>query len=223
MIHVSEDRARVGARTWLAAAGLIVALGLPDATGAADGDTVRGYLHLRLGGALQFDTDVRPSMESTRAEQLLGVSLGVNLSRHFGVELAGDGYELNLRVRGLPRGNTVGEYAVYTVVPQLRVRYPLLGGRLTPYALGGVGVGVNEFNDEKEPVFDFDLDVGGESVAVVATLGTGIEYSVADNIAIGLETKYLLSRGHEIRLSGREGTANLDSFLFAVGLRIFFP
>lgn len=46
---------------------------------------------------------------------------------------------------------------------------------------------------------------------------------MASNIALGMEAKYLISRGHEIRLEGRTSDVKLDSLLFSFGLRIFFP
>ena len=109
------------------------------------------------------------------------------------------------------------------MVPQLRLRYPLRQGRLTPYALAGVGVSFTEINDQKEPVFDFDIDIDGNTWDVVGALGAGVEYFVASNIALGMEAKYLISRGHEIRLEGRTSDVKLDSLLFSFGLRIFFP
>ena len=52
---------------------------------------------------------------------------------------------------------------MYTAMPLLRARYPVLEGRLTPY-------------------------VGGTSWGVAGALGVGLEYFVANNIAIGIET-----------------------------------
>ena len=60
-------------------------------------------------------------------------------------------------------GRTIGEFAMYTGMPTLRGRYPVLDGRLTPYALAGLGFGYTEFNDRKQP--GFGVDVGGTSWA----------------------------------------------------------
>src|SRR5688572_32916311 len=83
------------------------------------------------------DTDVGGGLGATPNEQVLGVSLGVNFNRYLGLELAGDGWERNMRLGG----RTIGEFAMYTGMLTLRARYPLLDGRLTPYALAGLGVG----------------------------------------------------------------------------------
>jgi hypothetical protein len=69
-------------------------------------------------------------------------------------------------------------------------------------------------------------------VALIAALGRPGLAAAADTDAVprylgirilGLEAKYLNSRGHEIRLEGRPSNVTLDSLLFAFGLRIFFP
>ena len=41
----------------------------------------------------------------------------------------------------------LGEYAVASVIPRLRVRAPIHGGRWVPYAFGGFGMTYGEFND----------------------------------------------------------------------------
>lgn len=80
---------------------------------------------------------------------------------------------------------SIGEYAICTYVPQLRVRYPLFDGRLMPYLVTGTG-------------FSF----GGEDFAPVTVAGIGIEYFVASNMALGAETKYLYSCDHTLKTSG---------------------
>ena len=56
------------------------------------------------------------------------------MNRYLGGELSGDLFERRLKVQGF---GSVGEYAVTAIVPQIRVRYPLLDGKLTPYAVAG--------------------------------------------------------------------------------------
>jgi len=58
---------------------------------------------------------------------------------------------------------------------------------------------------------DPGLQFGGQDTSVVYTLGGGLEYFIADNIAIGVEMK------------GAPVEADLDAFLTSVGLRLFFP
>jgi len=184
---------------------------------AHDTDDLRGYLNVRLGITAASDTDVGGGLGATPNEQVLGVSLGVNFNRYLSLELAGDGWERNMRFGG----RTIGEFAMYTGVPMVRGRYPLLDGRLTPYAVAGLGVGYTEFNDRKQP--GFGVDVGGTSWGVVGALGAGLEYFVANNIAIGIETKYVISRDQEVRVNGRQQSLDLDTLLTTGGIRLFFP
>ena len=184
---------------------------------AHDTDDLRGYLNVRLGITAAADTDVGGGLGATPNEQVLGVSLGVNFNRYLSLELAGDGWERNMRFGG----RTIGEFAMYTGMPTVRGRYPLLDGRLTPYALAGLGVGYTEFNDRKQP--GFGVDVGGTSWGVVGALGAGLEYFVANNIAIGLEMKYVVSRDQEVRVNGRQQSLDLDTVLGTAGIRLFFP
>jgi opacity protein-like surface antigen len=196
---------------------LVSLLAVVPSSHAQDADDLRGYLGVRLGISAAYDTDIGGGLGATPNEQVLGVSLGVNLGRYFGLELAGDGWERNMRFAR----RTIGEFAMYTAMPMLRARYPLLEGRLTPYALAGVGAGYTEFNDRKRP--GFEVDVGGTSWGVVGALGLGVEYFVANNITIGVETKYIISRDQEVRLNGRQQSLDLDTLLATGGIRLYFP
>jgi opacity protein-like surface antigen len=196
---------------------LLTLLAVAPSSHAQDTDDFRGYLGVRLGITAAYDTDIGAGLSATPNEQVLGVSVGVNLGRYLGVELAGDGWERNMRLGG----RTIGEFAMYTGMATVRARYPLLEGRLTPYALAGLGVGYTEFNDRKRP--GFGLDIGGSSWGVAGALGVGAEYFVANNIAIGIETKYIISRDQEVRVNGRQQSLDLDTLLTTAGIRIFFP
>jgi opacity protein-like surface antigen len=174
---------------------------------AQDSDRLRYYLDLRGHGSSPF-TDVH---------DLLGISVGANFNRYWGVELSGDGFERRLRLDE----RSLGEYAILALVPQVRLRYPILDGRLTPYVIGGVGVAITEFNDRKRPAFGMSIDT--PSSTLVGTIGAGLEYFVADNVAAGVELKYLIAREQTIRINGVARSEDLDSLYSAVGLRIFFP
>lgn len=174
---------------------------------AQDSDRTRYYLSLRGHGSSPF-TDVH---------DLFGASLGVNLDRYWGFELSAEGFERRIRTNGA----TLGEYAVVPLVPQVRFRYPLLDGRLSPYVVAGVGVALTEFNDRKEPAFGVGIDTPGSTV--VGTLGAGLEYFLADNVAAGFEIKYLVAGDQTIRINGVSRKEDLDSLYTAFGLRLFFP
>lgn len=149
--------------------------------------------------------------------QLYGAVLGVNLGRHLGVELPFEGYEMTLAQPGVA---TLGEYALYSIVPQLRLRHPL-SDRLEPYLLGGVGVTYGEFND-RNPTSEFLGDIDANDLGIGATIGGGVEYFLATNIALSAEARYLFARGHHLRIgAGPEMSGDLDSLLLTIGLRVF--
>ena len=106
---------------------LVSLLAVVPSSHAQDTDDIRGYLGVRLGITAAYDTDIGGGLGATPNEQVLGVSLGVNLGRYLGVELVGDGWERNMRLAR----RSIGEFAMYTAMPMLRARYPLLEGRLT--------------------------------------------------------------------------------------------
>jgi opacity protein-like surface antigen len=203
--HAVVCRRRIG--FWHAL--LILALSAAPAW-AQDSDESRSYLHLRGHGSSPF-TDIH---------DLLGASVGMNFNRYWGVELAVDGFERRLRVNG-NNGDALGEYLVVPLVPQVRLRYPLLDGRLTPYVLGGVGAALTEFNDRKRPGFGVSVDTPGSTV--VGVVGGGFEYFLADNLAAGVEIKYLIAAEQTVRINGVARSEDLDSLYSAFGLRLFFP
>jgi opacity protein-like surface antigen len=185
---------------------LIVALSA--STGwAQDSDRTRYYLNLRGHGSNPF----------SEAHDLFGASVGVNLNRYWGVELSAEGFERRLRLNG----SALGEYAVVPLVPQVRLRYPFLDDRLTPYVLGGVGVALTEFNDRKNPGFGVSVDTPASTV--VGAIGAGLEYFVADNVAAGVEVKYLIAGDQTVRINGVRRSEDLSSVYSSVGLRLFFP
>jgi opacity protein-like surface antigen len=186
------------------------------------------YGGLRAGGAIPVHNEVFPGIKAEpeppayggTLDQLFGILFGVNFGRHWSAEVTIDGFETVLNLDGV---GSIGEYAVVSIIPQARLRYPWLEGRLVPYAVGGVGLGYNEFNDRKPAGADVIID-DGKSYSVAASLGAGIEYYVTSNIAFNFETRYLFSRGQSIRIDGGpERDGNFDSVLFSFGLRVFFP
>ena len=197
---------RRGVRPWHAILVIFVVV-LAAPAWAQDDDRTRYYLGLRGHGSNPF----------TEVHDLLGASVGVNVNRYWGFELAAEGFERRLRLDG----KALGEYLLLPLVPQVRVRYPLLGGRLTPYALAGVGVAFTEFNDRKPPGYDVAVETPG--TVLVGTIGAGLEYFVADNVAVGVELKYLMAGEQTVRLNGVAHSEDIDSLYSSFGLRLLFP
>jgi len=194
----------------------------PEAAYYTDG---RWYIGLRYGGALTTrdrvgdGIEAQPGLDAIGGEvdQLFAFGAGWDFAPHFGVELSFGGYSPSLAVPGIGR---VAEYAMYYVIPQLRARFPVLGGRVVPYLLAGVGVGYVEVKDRKPPAHA--LGVRGDSVAIVGAVGGGLDYMVASNVALGLEFGYLISRGNTLNIGGHSQTVDLDALLMTGGVRIFF-
>ena len=187
----------------------------------------RFYAGLRAGGALPVHNEIfsgikaqtEPPAYGDTLDQLFGFVVGANFGRHLGGELSVEGFETMLNLDDV---GGIGEYAVVAIIPQIRVRYPLLDGRVMPYAVGGVGLGYQEFNDRKPA--GADLSIVEQKYGVAASVGAGIEYFLTSNIAFNFETRYLFSRGHSIQIdNGPWRQGNLDSLLFSFGLRVFFP
>ena len=182
---------------------------LAGAARAEDSDRFRPYVGLRF-----FDTN-----PATGVHDLFGFSLGANLNRYFGVELSGDRYEVFPDIS--PYG-TIGEYGVFALIPQVRVRYPVFEDKLVPYIIGGVGAAFTQFNDRKPR--GFGLSIQDQSSTVVAgTAGLGIEYFIADNIAVGIEAKYLFAPDPTLVVQGNREKVKISAPLFTFGMRMFYP
>jgi opacity protein-like surface antigen len=205
---VRRSAASDNARGIVAAAVFVFLACVASIAHGEDSDRVRFYLGLR-------GQDSNPG---AGVHDAWGLSLGANLGKYWGVEMSADAYEL--RVKG--GGARVGEYGVVALVPQLRLRYPFFGDRLVPYIVGGVGVGLTEFNDRKPPGFGVSIQDKSSSV-LVGTLGGGLEYFIADNIAVGAEAKYVLAGDTTIRINGTPRDQKIQSPLFSVALRMFVP
>ncbi len=209
-------------RLTLPVIGFIVStLLLPGVSRAADTDQIRFYIAMRLGASFFTDTQFRSDIEvpGVGRSAVFSGGAGLNLGRYVGLEVA---FDLNEADLNLTSGEKIGEYSIATIIPQVRLRYPLANGRLTPYVVGGAGWAFTEFND---PAFaPFQLDKRRETT-LAGAVGGGIEYFVAYNIAIGVEAKFLFLRDVEFRIRGSGTTehTDLDTVLLTVGLRIFFP
>jgi len=84
---------------------------------AADDEPPRPCLHLEL----------RDTNDLTGAHDLYGIGVGTNLGRDFGIALSDDRFALFPRTQGI---GTVGEYAIYNITPQLRLRHLMGNHRL---------------------------------------------------------------------------------------------
>jgi opacity protein-like surface antigen len=203
----STVRTHIGRLTAVVLCASVVFLAALPVT-AHDGDEPRAYLGVRGFG----------SNPGTHVHDYWGLSVGGNVNRYLGGELSGDLFERRLKVQGF---GSVGEYAVTAIVPQIRVRYPLLDGKLTPYAVAGAGFAVGEFNDRKQGTFGHGVDA--DRTVPVGTLGAGIEYFLADGLAVGAEVKYLFAGDQTLRIDNVEHSHSIASLFTAFGVRMFYP
>jgi opacity protein-like surface antigen len=188
-------------------------------TAPPEPDQIRGYVQARFGGAFFPHQGLIGTIQAAPAQIGYGLSLGVDLTRYVSVEVAADTTEADVRVAGQGK---VGEYALWSAIPQLRVRYARPGSRLVPYVVGGVGILWTEFNDRTARVHRVAIAAQGR--AVVGSLGAGIEACIASNLALGLDVKYLLAGGQPFTIQGQvSGTVHPHPLYTALGLRILFP
>ena len=199
---------RVTGRAVVATGALVLASFVASTAHGQDSELPRFYLGVR-------GQDTNPG---AGVHDAWGLSLGANLGRYWGLELSADTYELRVK----SGGRSIGEYGVVALVPQLRLRYPLFGDRLVPYVVGGVGLGLTEFNDRKPPGFELSIR-NKESSVLVGTVGGGLEYFIADNIALGAEVKYVLAGDTTIGINGSTRDQKVQAPLFGVALRMFVP
>ena len=186
--------------------------------------TARFYLALRTGGALLVHLDPFPGVDTTPEQsifgsnftQQFGVSAGANIGRYWSVELALDNYELRMSVPG----SRHGEYAVFPIVVEPRFRYPLMNGRLEPHH-GRSRREYAQINDRSGA--GNDIVVFARDLTVIGSVGTGLEYHLLSNVAVGGSAKYIISRGHTFEIQGSpQVTGNFDSFMLSLQIRVFF-
>jgi opacity protein-like surface antigen len=194
--------------------------GSPPMPSVTAGDRPRVYLAVRTGTSIATHRSISPqgSVSGVEGLHFASGSLGVNIGRYWGVELAVDSMEQNISV---PPYGRIGEYTHSSIVPQVRVMYPLYEDRLVPYAVGGVGVGIAEFGDQT-PEAQTATTGHSQTVSVVGTAGVGLDYFVINNVAINVEAKYRIFPSAMLDINGVPYTINLNGVLLSAGLRIFF-
>jgi opacity protein-like surface antigen len=181
-------------------------------TGFFDLGWARLYVGVRIGVSIPTEP-LADGLDLGRGD-LYDASIGVNLGRFIGAELGMSLWEYGISSDEL---GGFGEWSAYTFIPSLRLRYPLLRDRLVPYVVGGVGFGYAELNDKTT-----DRVAGAAEPALAGSIGGGLVYFIARNLALGIDAKYqFLDR--EIAIDGQAVDASTRVLLFSGGLRAFFP
>ncbi|ADJ27239.1 outer membrane beta-barrel protein [Nitrosococcus watsonii] len=188
-----------------------------QANGLAD---IRPYLQPRFGFENSFYNYTKPDtvsdvrLESPSEEPHIGATLGADLGRYWGIELAYDYIKTNLLQTS---GKKAGDYAATTWLGQLRFRYPLLQERLVPYLLAGGGIGIGEFSGRE----DFSFTGGGSDTVPLGVVGGGAEYFITDNIALGVEAKYYFGFHPDIWVGTKERELTLDAVGVTANMRVY--
>lgn len=200
-------------------------IGGPSSAGAtaARADADRGRWYVGLRGGTVFLPDSRPVDGVEFASPTgfaFGASLGYNFGRHWGVELAGEYGETDVSERGL---GVTTEYSFWTFLALLRYRYPLMDGRLVPYALAGAGIGLGEFSDLAVPASASAFSGGRErDMQFVGAVGVGADWFVTDKIAFTAEVKHTRPFEIDATVEGRPTDIGLNPISLMVGLRVFW-
>jgi len=224
----TDESGRIDVSSGLLTIGLRVLypeLGAAPVPGAAAEKKARFYLSVRSGGAYSVAGRVFEGLRDEPEQSLFGsdlsvsfgASLGVDFGSYYGFELSLDNYELKLSDA---HGVGLGEYAVFSVGFQPRLRYLIREWNLQPYLSAGVGGEFAEFND-RTAVTKLE-EVDAKDVTVVGSFAAGVDYMLMSNFAIGVELKYIISRGHTFRIEdGPKRSGDLDALLLSVGVRAY--
>jgi opacity protein-like surface antigen len=204
--------------------------------GPYDTDELRGYVAGLFGYDYIFDRNVGGGVhvrdKGGDSNLTKGGAIGLNFDGHWGAEVQLLYTMLNLRENTGPR---FAKMNVFEVLPALRYRYPLLGGRLVPFLMGGVGACFLDTNEQRP----LSVTQGGRSVivfpnfepggpAIVGMIGAGIEYFLNHHLSVGLTVPLHLysSVDTELRQAGRKtvtGTADLTGVDMFLQLKAYLP
>lgn len=181
---------------------------------------IRPYLVLRAGSALFTRPHSVDGLTIESPSEFLGsAAVGLNINEHLSFELAGDYTETELSIDE-PSGTA--EYALWTILAQVRLRASLGDSRFSPYLVGGGGWGFGEINDVRQPANVSGLR-GGRDNTAVASIGAGLDYFIADNLALSLEAKHIFGFDPDIEFGGRKVGLEIEPVFLSAGLRILFP
>ena len=186
----------------------------------------RFYFSMKAGGRAILDGDWGGGVELTPLAQAddsglnkhWGLTFGANLNRNWAVEVALDGGETSIRVDDRYQ---IGEYSQTGILPQIRYRWPIHGGRWIPYGLAGGGILYAEFNDAKPQSTQFPgFDTKG--FYPVVRFGGGVEYFFTRNFSLGGELDYQYTWGHELDLPDRPSiTGDFSMFQALLMFRVY--
>lgn len=183
-----------------------------------DLDHFRFYADFRYGSAWSVGELVDGIAISGQTDALDG-GFGFDLGPLASIELRLNLYEFT--VSNEERGR-FGEFSANAFVPRLRLRYPMGNGRFVPRIAGGVGVAVSQFNDATPAAGKPEFIQARTTTSLAWNVGTGFDWFVARNMALGLEASYqATSRGATI--DSLPVTLDSKAVILSLGLTYFIP
>ena len=183
-----------------------------------DLDHFRFFGDFRYGTAWSVGELVEGISISSQTDALAG-GFGFDLGPLLSVELRFNLYEFVLSNE--ERGR-FGEFSTNAFVPRLRLRYPVGSGRFVPRIAAGAGVGASQFNDATAAAGQPQFIQARTTTSLAWNFGTGFDWFVARNMAIGLEASY--------QTTSRSGTIDSlpvelssKAWLLTFGLAYYIP
>ncbi|TLM98542.1 porin family protein, partial [bacterium] len=153
---------------------------------AEDAERLRTYFRFGSGGISSV----------WEVDDLWSVAIGANLNGRWSTELEVANFEKN----HVYRGYKIGEVGTWLLLPQARFRWSPGDRRLVPYLLAGAGAAFYQFNDPVAPSSQISVAMDGTVLALAA--GAGLDYFIADNVALSMEAKYLWLQKMSGRVNG---------------------
>lgn len=188
-------------------------------TKPADSGELRGYIAFRYGVDFITNTDANPGITTNSFNHpLFSTAVGFNFGKYWGAELALDTAKTDVDA---PDFGRVGEYRFIMGLAQLRLRYPVMEDRLSPYIIVGGGLGYGEFNDRRVSASAFKI--GGKGTSPIAAAGAGFDYFIARNMSVGLEAKRVFFYEPNLMLNDQTTKFKIDPVLLSAGIRLYFP
>lgn len=181
---------------------------------------IRPYINLHYGHEDSMFNYTDPhavrgaQLLSPSQEHVFGGSIGADIGRYFGAAFAFDYAKTDLDE---PSGKKAGDYSTSMFLGQLRLRYPMLAGRLVPYMLVGGGMGLGEFSGRK----DFSYNVRASDWAPLGVAGVGADYFIARDLALNLEAKYFFDFHPDVQVNGVTHALTANAVGVYVGLRAY--
>jgi len=213
------------------ALGFAVLFAVAGNASAADPKETGPYLLVSGGYGLDYEGNIENLREDSVNGLNLGVRLGYDLNRYFGVELESGWSAFDLktneaeikRVFGASGITDAGSLHVVPLLVNATAKYPM--DKFVPYAVGGTGVfffNVSESDQIKNVGAELDVD----STAYGFKAGAGLDYFLTENFALNLESGFwfILDPDASVRTSSFtvSGEADVDTWYVGGGLKYKF-